>query len=522
MLRHRPIAVAVVLGAALLPAACGGGTSGTTTGGSPASKGAVSNEVLHLAYQDDPVGGIDPDVFYSVEGASMILAMYEGLVRYAPDSTRLAPSLATAWKVSGDGLTYTFTLRRGVKFQDGTPFDARAVKANLERRKALKQPVSYMVQDVRSVTPRGRDTVVVRLARRNAAFLDLLASMYGPKMISPAALRAHAAGDHAMKWLSTHAAGTGPYRLASFQPGRAFVLQRFAGYWGHEPYFGGVNIAVVPDVGTQRIELQSGDLDLIPHGVAVPELSSLKGNSSLTVKTFPSLIRQVMLLNANKPPFDDPATRRAFAAALDVPQAVQQVYGQFVQAPRSAYPALIEQQPLSPLHPAPAPAPRSPRVKVTLTYTSTEPDLSRLAQYFQSTVKKAGFDVTVKGDTVAQEFGYASSPAQAPNAVISTYNPDSAHPDTWARPVWSSTGGLNLLGYKDAGLDGLLDRAAQSPTPAGQHARYDQVGARAAHDSAIVPLTDADDLMVARSNLTGFSHTPAYIWMVDLAALRRR
>ena len=165
-------------------AACGGGAGGASGPGAPAtSGGAASDGVLTAAYQDQPTGGIDPDVFYGVEGESIISSVYEGLVKYEPGSVEIGPALATRWTVSRDGRTYTFTLRGGVRFHDGTTFDAAAVKANLERRIALKQAVAYMLAGVERIeTPNAR-TVVIRLKARNNAFLDNLASMYGPKMV---------------------------------------------------------------------------------------------------------------------------------------------------------------------------------------------------------------------------------------------------------------------------------------------------------------------------------------------------
>lgn len=496
-------------------AGCGSSTGGATT----SSSGSTT---LNTAYYTDPSGGIDPDVFYDVEGASLMLAVYNTLVTYAPGTTTIAPDLATSWTVSPNGKTYTFQLRHGVKFHDGTPFNAQAVKINFERRMAIKQAVSYMTAGVTSMATPAAYTFIVHLAKRNNAFLDLMASMYGPKIVSPMALRDHAAKDHAMKWLASHEDGTGPYSLATYQPGTQYVLARFPGYWGTKPYFSRVVIHVIPNVATAELELRSGSLDMLPHGLAESELQGLK-SAGLKVTGFPAAIRQVVLLNPHKPPFNSQIVRQTFAAAIQGidASAVSAVFGAHATPPRSAYPQIMSHgselapRPTDPKRTLPHP------VAITMSYTSSEPALLQLAQYFQQALQKVGFKVTLKGDTVTQEFGYISSPSTAPNATISTFNPDAAHPDTWARPVWYTGAGLNLFASSDKPLDKLIDAAAAAPTQAKSEQLYSQAGEQTSQDSFILPVDDAEDVVVSGSSLSGLQHVPAYIWMVNFAALRK-
>jgi peptide/nickel transport system substrate-binding protein len=505
--------VAAGLCAGLALAGCAGSSEPSAAGGS---------RTLNVGYYGDPSGGIDPDVFYDVEGDSLMLAMYDTLLTYKQGTTDLAPNLATSWTESADGLTYTFKLRHGVKFHDGTAFNSQAVAVNFKRRVALKQAVSYMVDGVASTETPDPYVFVVHLAARDNAFLDYMASMYGPKIVSPAALTKHASTDQAQKWLSTHEAGTGPFTLTEYNPGRAYKLARFAGYWGTRPYFSNVVISVIPDVSTAELQLRSGTLDLLTHGIANSELKSLE-SAGLHVTKFPAAIRQVVLLNQSKPPFDNQKVRQAAAAAILAASAtaVPAAFGSYGSPAKSAYPqSLSAAGSLAPIaKPAATQAPAG--TKITLTYTSSEPALLQLAQYFQQALTKAGFKVVLKGDTVTQEFGYASSPAKAPNAVLSTFNPDAAHPDTWARPVWSSTGGLNLFQASDKKLDNLLDAGARATTPAEQQKSYGEAGQLANQDAYIIPVDDADDSVVSSADLTNLVHVPVYIWMVNFAKLAR-
>ena len=516
--RHMWSIVPVISAALLLVMVAGSGSGAAQKG-----QLALNNEstTLTTAYYIDP-GSIDPDVFYGVEGDSLLLSVYNTLVTYAPGTTRIIPDLATSWTISPDGKTYTFYLRRGVKFHDGTAFNAQAVKINFERRIELKQAVSYMVANITSMDTPTPYTFVVHLKQRNNAFLNYMASMYGPKIVSPTGLRIHAGKNHAMSWLSSHEDGSGPYELVAYRPGDEYVLERFNKYWGPKPYFSRIVIDVVPDISTAELEVRSGGLDLLTHGVPESALQQMK-SVGLNVRAFPAAIRQVILLNPSKPPFNDQVVRQTFAAVIERSEttAISAVDGPYATPARSAYPqAMSDNDRIAPLptYPKRTLAHSTP---ITLSYDSAEPDLLELAQYFQEALDKVGFRVTLKGDTVSQEFGYISDPKAAPNAVLSTYNPDAAALDTWARPVWYTNGGLNLLDASDKTLDTLIDDAATAPTQSESDHLYSEAGERASQDAYVIQVDDVEDVVVSNSSVCGLQHVPVYIWAVNFATLRR-
>src|SRR5207302_4026628 len=108
-----------------------------------------------------------------------------------------------------------------------------------------------------------------------------------------------------------------------------------------EPYFDTVNIDIVPDINTQRLRLEKGDLDAILHSFPVSELSGLQQNQSLSVQTFTSFLQSYLYLNPNKPPFDNVAVRKAVAQALDIPSIVKDVYGTFGAPATNMYPGTL-------------------------------------------------------------------------------------------------------------------------------------------------------------------------------------
>src|SRR5262249_20656293 len=165
-------------------------------------------------------------------GLAITLSVYEGLVQYKPDSTEIEPLLAKSYTVSDDGLTYTFHLRPNVKFHDGSAFDAAAAKFDFERRLKVNGGPSYMVADVKSMDTPDPLTFVVHIKQPVTPFLDYLASPYGPKMMSPTAIKQHEVkNDSGQEWLKSHDAGSGPYQLTSVTPGQLYIMKSFADYW---------------------------------------------------------------------------------------------------------------------------------------------------------------------------------------------------------------------------------------------------------------------------------------------------
>src|SRR5277367_3540750 len=128
-----------VLAVALVAIIAGCGAASTTT-----STGGTASDVLRVPYLAD-MSVPDPDIFYDIEGNSVILSAYEGLLKYAPNSDKIVPDLATSWTESPDRLTYTFHLRANVHFHDGTPFTAQSVIASFKRRLNVGQAPAYMV-----------------------------------------------------------------------------------------------------------------------------------------------------------------------------------------------------------------------------------------------------------------------------------------------------------------------------------------------------------------------------------------
>jgi peptide/nickel transport system substrate-binding protein len=508
-----PLSVTLLAVAALLGSAC------TSTPSPP--KGGEGG-TLRLAYLAD-MAQADPDVFYDIEGNTVILSEYEGLLKYKPDSTEIIPSLAQSWEVSPDRLTYTFHLRTGVKFHDGTPLDAQAVKTSFQRRLDVGAAPSYMLQPVASMQTPDATTFVLRLKHPVAPFLHYMASGWGPKIISPKALADHAGKDHAQTWANEHADGTGPFQLTAFQRGQRYELTRFDGYWGQKAHVDKVEIRIIPDIGTQRLQLQSGDLDAILHSFPVAELASVRSNPNLQVRDFSSFLNAIIYLNTNKKPLSDPALRRALAGAIDRDSLVKEVYGPYAKPSTSTYPSGLLDPALAPVaYPPSETRPAAGTGKLTFAFTADDSGVHRrLAELVQQRLNAAGWSVTIKEVQLPQVFEYVNDLQAAPDMVMQTNTPDGAHPDMWARIEWYSKGGLNYLGYHSPQADRLLDKALETTDTTVSDRLYGEAGKILAQDTAIIFVADPRDVMVLRKNLTGVEHVPNYPWALNLAALQK-
>jgi peptide/nickel transport system substrate-binding protein len=265
---------------------------------------------------------MDPDVnFY---GYSRIAqrGIYESLLEFSrPSSTcevDLVPLLATSWTVSADGKTYTFTLRNGVKFSDGTPFDATAAKWNFDRLLKLNQtPASSLAPVIQAVNVVDAQTLQIVLKTAWAPFIRDITYVL---MISPTAATANQVnGDLGQKWLYDHAVGTGPYLLQSWTKGQQTNFVANPNYWGgwDGNHIQAVTLRIVPDPTTRKLMLEKGDADLVTDISSVADLNELKTYPGLVVEPECSGRSIVTFQMKSRGPLADVRVRQAIALAFD-------------------------------------------------------------------------------------------------------------------------------------------------------------------------------------------------------------
>ena len=520
--RRLVLSVAVVA-TSLALAACTSSKNAQSTNSSPSGKSHATT--LHIALLDD-MGVPDPDVFYGSEGLMVTDSVYEGLLQYANNSTTIIPSLASLPTVSSDGLTYTFTLHAGVTFHDGTALTSAAVKSSFARRTKINQGPAYMLAAVTSVDTPSALTAVVHLSHPVSAFLDYMASPWGPKILSPAEISAHTvAGDEGQKWLGSHDAGSGPYTITSFIPNQKYVLSRFDGYWGTKAGFAEVDFAIQPSITTQELELEKGQLDMVMHGLSSQDLKALANKSGLVEHQYPAEVKTVAFVNPHSGPFTSVAARDALAQVLDKAKLTEEVFGKAGTASTQIYPtgqlppsatsSVVKYDP-SVLK---ALVPSLPSKKVDIGYDATEPRNQLMAELIQLELQSVGLTVTTRSIPIAQIYSFPQHLDQAPTILIQTTVPDAAHPDTWGRIYMSKGGGANYMQCIDPAVDAALDAGLASTTHADVVTNYGNAGNLISKNACFIDISDVQDIIVTRAGLTGLYHVPAEPSNFNLATI---
>jgi peptide/nickel transport system substrate-binding protein len=522
----RTKALAIVVAASSMAVAT------VASGAMPAGATSVAQATtLHLAFGGD-MQVPDPDIFYEIEGNAVVTSLYEGLVKYANNSTKIVPALASSWTVSPDALTYTFKIRPGVKFHDGTPVNAAAAQFSFQRRKGVNSAPAYMVADVTSTTTPTPLTFVVHLDRPVSAFMDYLAAPYSPKLVSPTLVKAHevgtAPGDWAQKYLTTHDAGTGPYTISNFVPGSHYDLAASPRYWGTKPYYSKVNIAIIPDSSTQQVELGNGQLSMILHGLPINAVKSFKSNPKFEVKSFPSELKSMLYVNPTLGVFKSAAVRTALRSAIDKKGIVKSVFGNTLATvstqsyPVSEFPAgmATDNPTYDPSKLQAALKTASGSKTIDLAYSTDDGNNQRVAEFVQTELQAEGLSVTLRGVPISQVFNYATTAAsKLPNLLIWTVNPDDAHPDSWIRIFSNTQGALNELHASVPAADKLMDAGLHSTNPKVIQADYAKAGVLIANSGEQIPIADVRDTVVAAAGISGFYHQPPTIDTVVLGDL---
>ncbi|MDR5836022.1 ABC transporter substrate-binding protein [Caballeronia sp. LZ034LL] len=304
--------------AVLLAGLFHGMSAACAAGGKP----AVDRQTLVVVLSSEP-GNLDPQVAPSVDSAKFAWNVFDTL--YGFDRTgQLVPRLATAYKQSDDGLTWTFTLRSGVTFQNGDPFTAKDVKYSLERvldpaTRSTRRP--YFINTVESVSAPDDRTVVFRLARRDGAFLNKIA---GYLYIVPQKYTQSLPNPEAFALAPV---GTGPYRVASRTVGQSLVLQRYDGFWGARPAIATIRYRFIGEPASRVNAVVNGEADVAAE-VSANDAERLRADNQVSVISVPggSPLHVRIYSNDPKTPLSKRDVRLALNYAIDRDAIIKSVF----------------------------------------------------------------------------------------------------------------------------------------------------------------------------------------------------
>jgi len=260
------------------------------------------------------------------ESVKPIVNIFDTLITYDDHTIDRVPGLATSWETSDDGLRWTFHLREGVRFHDGTPFDAEAVVFNFERLIQDDHPDvhSSMIpyrpdyQDIVAVRALDPHTVEFELARPSAVFEANLA-MFPASIVSPTAVRQQG------KRFGTHPVGTGPFRFSHWTRDQELVLEANDDYWRGKPSLRRIVFVPILESAVAARQLERGVVHMVDH-LPPADLATMSHVPGVTVQEATGMNVAYLSMQNDKPPLDHPKVRQAIAHAIDKQRLIDVAY----------------------------------------------------------------------------------------------------------------------------------------------------------------------------------------------------
>lgn len=465
---------------------------------------------LRIGIGEDP-DVLDPDQSRTFVGEVVFANMCDKLVAIDPDLT-IIPQLATDWEWSEDGLTLTMAVREGVTFQDGTPFNAEAVVANIKRSMTLDESRRKSeLTSIADVTADGDHRVVFTLNTPDVTLLGRFVARSGI-MMSPTAFEA--AGLE----FGSNPVCVGPYKFRERVQQDRIVLEKDPAYYNADAFhFDTVTYLPIPDATVRLANLRSGDLDMIERVPAV-DAQGVQDDGNLGYAEIPGLGYSGITVNvANGAGADTPTAtsnlvRQALSLAIDRGAINQVIFdGKFTPG-NQPFP------PTSPWYDTEIPVPARdvekakgllaeagfPSVDLTLTIPNT-PESMQIAQLIQSMVAEAGFNVTIQATEFATMLAaQTAGDYQADLVGWSGY----VDPDANLHQFVTCDGGINDTKYCNPEVDELLSAARAAVDPAVRKQNYDAARVILDQDLPLIYLYHSTWIWGMGKDVTGFVPYP--------------
>jgi peptide/nickel transport system substrate-binding protein len=498
-------------------ASCGGGGNGTTgeeEAGEPEKGGT-----LIFARAQDADAGLNPINAPSNGSIFIITQIFDQLVEMG-EGPEVNPGLATSWKSSNGGLTWTFLLREAT-FSNGEPVTGEDVKFSIERFADPKINTSYptlgeAIKDVEVVDPH---TVKINLKHVDGAFLDniaMFAASIEPKKV------VEEVGDKAF---SDHPIGSGPFAVKEYIRGQKTVLEPNKFYWRKgQPYLSGVVFEFTPDANTRVLKLRSGEAD-IADAIPYNQVESLDETEEIDVEVAKALSWTSIFLNTKNAPLDDKKVRQALNYATPKEQILKTVYYGDAEIANSNIPPLkywdesIEPYPYD-LEKAEklmseSSAPKS-GFNLELAIPTGDPVVQQTAEILKEEWGKLGVTVDIAqkelGALESSWFeGKGGDAATFGGGVLSS---DTLSDDEIAAVTLNPAAGLHALGtfYNNPKVNQLLADASGTLSDEQRAKDFSEVQKIALEDAPAVPLFFTKTITGVRNNVHNFQTFPIGWW----------
>jgi peptide/nickel transport system substrate-binding protein len=456
--------------------------------------------------------GLDPALVDDGESSKIIVNIYEGLLKYATDSTKVEPSLAESWEISPDGLAYTFKLKKGVKFHDGTDFNAEAVKFNIDRQLPPQVTpdmgyASFVFGSVKDVVVVDPQTVTINLTSKNTAFLANLAMSLAAPIVSPKAL------TDGKNSVMEAPVGTGPYKFVKWSKGENIVLVRDDAYWGEKAKTKNVIFRFISDNSARVLALNNGEADMI-DGIDATVVDKVTSGGDKLFQA-PGMNVNYLAYNTTTAMFKDAAARKAVSQAINVDELVKSLYQGYSEKATTILPTFVPGYDKSVTQVGYDAAAAKTGLAAAgikkihmIAYSNPRPYNAAtgvaLATAIQGYLQKVGVECTI------DSFDWTTYKAKvkAGDYDIAFYGwiGDNGDPDNFLNLLADKDPSMNIARWQDPTYIGMIKKALETPNGPERDAQYAAMEKYAAERAIWLPISHAKTLAGYGPKASGFNY----------------
>ena len=502
-------------------AGCGGGDDAKKDEGADAPAGGGTADTITYSLTADP-RAVDPAYFDDGESAVVSCNMYEGLYQYGKTDAKVSPCLAKDLpEISDDGLVYTIKLNEGIKFHDGTDFNAEAVKASIERQlepnRNSDMPYASFVfgeeeagNGVASVEAVDDYTVKITMRAASAPFMKNLAMALASPIVAPSAIEAATDGQ-----AITNPVGTGPYKFVDWTKGASVTLVANEDYWGEAPKTKNLVFKIIAEGNTRLTSLINGECDIISS--VDPASADQIVDNGFELFSEDGMTINYMAFNTETGKCTDQEVRKAVAQAINVEEMVKSIYGDYATVANSVMPTWmapytkdVKQTAYDPEAAKKTLADKGITSLQCITYTTARPynqkGGSDLANMIQGYLSAVGVELSItQYDWTTYKTKVQTDPY---DICFYGWTGDNGDPDNFMNLLADTNWSMNVAHWQDDEYKALIAEGLKTPDGDARDAIYLQCEEMVAEKQPWVLISHSKNLLGYSPKVKDFYYHP--------------
>lgn len=502
-------------------AGCGGGDDAKKDEGADAPAGGGAADTITYSLTADP-RAVDPAYFDDGESAVVSCNMYEGLYQYGKTDAKVSPCLAKDLpEISDDGLVYTIKLNEGIKFHDGTDFNAEAVKKSIERQlepnRNSDMPYASFVfgeeeagNGVETVEAVDDYTVKITMRAASAPFVKNLAMALASPIVAPSAIEAATDGQ-----AITNPVGTGPYKFVDWTKGASVTLVANEDYWGEAPKTKNLVFKIIAEGNTRLTSLINGECDIISS--VDPASADQIVDNGFELFSEDGMTINYMAFNTETGKCTDQEVRKAVAQAINVEEMVKSIYGEYATVANSVMPTWmapyakdVKQTAYDPEAAKKTLADKGITSLQCITYTTARPynqkGGSDLANMIQGYLSAVGVELSItQYDWTTYKTKVQTDPY---DICFYGWTGDNGDPDNFMNLLADTNWSVNVAHFQDDEYKALIAEGLKTPDGDARDAIYLQCEEMVAEKQPWVLISHSKNLLGYSPKVKDFYYHP--------------